>query len=132
MSINGKSFDLSKDLEEILTNSNKDGLLDKVEVLGQLDYMSDEEKAAHDVLWLETQLLNEIRELDRNNEFYYNVPIETSIAIDFNENDDKLNTLMNPAINYDINNINNNFVISKLDINYLTSGIQIARSSKLN
>ena len=39
---------------------------------------------------------------------------------------------MNPATNYDVNNINNNFVISKLDIDYLDKGIQIARSSRLN
>ena len=31
-----------------------------------------------------------------------------------------------------INNINNNFVISKLDIDYLDTGIQTARSSRLN
>ena len=43
-----------------------------------------------------------------------------------------MNTLMNPLINYDINNVNNSFVISKLDIDYLDSGIQIARSSRLN
>lgn len=121
-----------KELEEILTNESGDGLLDKVEALGQLNCMSDEAKTAHSVLWLETQLLNEIKELDRNGEFYYNVPIETSVAVDFHESDSKLNTLMNPAVNYDINNINNNFVISKLDVNYLTSGLQIARSSKIN
>lgn len=133
LSVDGKYFIIAdSDLEAILTNSDKDGLLDEVEALGQLNYMSDEAKAAHSILWLETQLLNEIRELDRNNEFYYNVPIETSVAIDFHESDSKLNTLMNPAVNYDINNINNNFVISKLDINYLTSGLQIARSSKLS
>lgn len=121
-----------KQLEALLTTSNKTGLLDRVESLGQLNYMSEEAKAAHNILWLETQLLNEIRELDRNREFYYNVPVEANVAINFNEGDAKLNTLMNPAVNYDINNVNNNFVISKIDINYLTSGIQIARSSKLS
>jgi hypothetical protein len=57
--------------------------------------------------------------------------VESNVAIDFNEGDSKLNTLMNPATNYDINNVNNSFVISKLDIGYLDSGIQIARSSRL-
>lgn len=87
---------------------------------------------ASDTLKLETQLLNEIRQLDINREFYYNVPIEANVAINFNESEDKLNTLMNPAMYYDINNVNNNFVISKIDINYLNSGLQIARSSKLS
>ena len=81
---------------------------------------------------LEQKLLEEIRKIDTNRDFYYNVPIESNYAIDFNEGDATLNTLMNPATNYDINNINNNFVISKIDINYLNSGLQIARSSKLN
>jgi hypothetical protein len=60
------------------------------------------------------------------------VPVEDRLAIELNESDKKLNTLMNPLTNYDINNINNTFVISKLDIDYLDSGIQIARSSRLN
>ena len=66
-----------------------------------------------------------------NNIFYYNVPVESNVAIDFNEGDATSNTLLNPAVNYDINNVNNNFVISKIDINYLTNGLQIARSSKI-
>ena len=81
---------------------------------------------------LELQLLEEIRKIDKDRLFYYNVPIESNVAIDFTESDEKLNTLMNPNVNYDINNINNSFVISKLDINYLTNGIQIARSSRLS
>ena len=80
---------------------------------------------------LEEQLLAEIKMLDKNNLFYYNTPVEADVAIEFNEGDSKLNTLMNPATNYDINNVNNSFVISKLDIGYLDSGIQIARSSRL-
>lgn len=80
---------------------------------------------------LEEQLLAEIKEYDKNGLFYYNTPVEADVAIDFNEGDSKLNTLMNPATNYDINNVNNSFVISKLDIGYLDSGIQIARSSRL-
>jgi hypothetical protein len=85
-----------------------------------------------DTLLLEKQLLEDIRAKDVDRLFYYNVPIETSLAIEFNESNKALNTLMNPMINYDINNVNNNFVISKLDIDYLTKGIQIARSSRLN
>jgi hypothetical protein len=117
---------LDSDLAKILDN-----LFENLSQLGQLNYMNEETKAAHNILLLETQLLNEIRELDKNREFYYNVPVETNLAIDFNDSETKLNTLMNPAVNYDINNINNNFVISKIDIGYLDSGLQIARSSKL-
>jgi hypothetical protein len=84
------------------------------------------------VLRLEDQLFAEIRALDVNNEFYYSVPVEDRLAIEFNESDKKLNTLMNPLMNYDINNVNNKFVISKLDIDYLNSGIQVARSSRLS
>lgn len=80
----------------------------------------------------ETQLLADIRKMDIGRDFYYNVPIEPHVAIDFIESDSRLNTLMNPAVNYDINNVNNQFVISKLDINFLTEGIQIARSSRIS
>ena len=89
-------------------------------------------KEAYTRLKLEEQLLADIQALDRERAFYYTTPVDMSLAIDFNESSKALNTLMNPAINYDINNINNNFVISKLDIDYLDSGIQIARSSRLN
>jgi hypothetical protein len=80
----------------------------------------------------EKQLLAEIRSIDANREFYYNVPVESSLAIEFNESNKLLNTLLNPLTNYDVNNVNNGFVISKLDIDYLTNGIQIARSSRFN
>lgn len=120
-----------KDLDSSL-NDILEKLLIDVSELSQLNYMSEEAKAAHNILWLETQLLNEIKELDRNREFYYNVPVEANVVIDFNESEATLNTLMNPTVNYDINNVNNNFVISKIDINYLNTGLQIARSSKLS
>ena len=74
----------------------------------------------------------DIRAIDKDRHFYYNAPIAANVAIEFNESDKKLNTLMNPLVNYDINNVNNSFVISKLDINYLTKGLQIARSSRLS
>lgn len=81
---------------------------------------------------IEDQLMQEIRSLDADHEFYYGVKVEDSLAIDFNESDDSLNNMMNPAINYNVNNVNNSFVISKLDIDHLTKGIQLARSSRLN
>ena len=91
------------------------------------DYMN-----AYKVKLLEDRLLADIKRLDANREFYYNVLIEDSLAIELNEVSSEFNTLMNPMVNYDINNVNNSFVISKLDIDYLTRGIQIARSSRYN
>ena len=117
--------DLNSELNTLLNE-----LLENVESLGQT-LIPDEFKDAWNTLRLEMQLLAEIRAIDVNRTFYYNVPVESNVAIDFNESDATLNTLMNPALNYDINNINNNFVISKLDINYLTKGLQIARSSRI-
>jgi hypothetical protein len=79
----------------------------------------------------EQQLLKDIRELDTDRDFYYNVPVETSISLEFSSSNDSKNTLANPRLNYDVNNVNNSFVVSKLDIDYLDTGLQIARSSKL-
>ncbi len=72
-------------------------------------------------------VLNNIKILDKNYEFYYNVPIENSLAIEF---DDNISSFSNPYTLYDINNVNNSFVISKLDINYLDTGLKIAKSSR--
>jgi hypothetical protein len=84
------------------------------------------------VLLREEQLLNDLKTLDIDHEFYYNVPVERSMSLEFNDNSTERDTLLNPYMNYDINNINNSFVISKLDIDYLDTGLQIARSSRLN
>lgn len=113
-------------------NKALDDLFDSVDALGKTAAISEAFKEAYNVLKLEEQLLAEIRALDKNRDFYYNVPTEANVAIDFNEGDEKLNSLMNPAVNYDINNVNNSFVISKIDINHLTKGIQIARSSRIS
>ena len=102
--------------------------------LAELDSntLSEDAKESYSLAMLEQQLLAEIRSLDVNNDFYYNVPVELSMAIEFNEDASEKNTLLNPITNYDINNVNNSFVISKLDIDYLDKGLQIARSSRLN
>ena len=87
---------------------------------------TDEEKAK-----LANEILARFAELDKNNEFYYNVPIENSLAIEFDNN---ISSFSNPYVLYDINNVNNNFVVSKLDIEYLTResdpGLRIAKSSR--
>ena len=83
-------------------------------------------------LSVEEQLLADIKNLDTDNEFYYTVPIETHLALEFTGTRPAEKSLMNPAMNYDINNINNSFVISKIDIDYLTDGITLARASRLS
>jgi hypothetical protein len=104
----------------------------RVAELDNLTVVGTEFETPFKILMLEEQLLDEIRRIDANRDFYYNAPMTTSMAIELNEGSSSLNTLMNPHTNYDINNINNNFVISKLDIDFLDTGIQIARSSRLN
>jgi hypothetical protein len=76
---------------------------------------------------LANNILEKINSLDKNHDFYYNAPIENSLVIEFNDN---INSFSNPHTLYDINNINNTFVISKLDVNYLKDGLSIAKSSK--
>ena len=73
-------------------------------------------------------ILGAISNIDKKHEFYYNAPIENSLAIEFDQNN--ITSLSNPYTLYDVNNINNNFVVSKLDIKYLDTGLQIAKSSK--
>lgn len=107
-------------------------LLDDLQLLANNPTVSEDFRAAYSRKEVEKQLLDKIRELDANNDFYYTAPIDSNLAIELNESIAELNTLMNPATNYDVNNINNNFVISKLDIDYLDRGLQIARSSRLS
>lgn len=72
-------------------------------------------------------LLANIAALDKDYEFYYNAPIENSLAIEFDKN---INSFSNPYTLYDVNNINNNFVVSKLDVADLKTGLKIAKSSR--
>lgn len=109
-----------------------DTLYAEIYELEQQEVINTDYVEAYKILRLEEQLLADIRAVDTNREFYYNVPIDDSLAIEFNESSREFNTLLNPRVNYDINNVNNSFVISKLDIDYLTQGIQIARSSRYN
>ena len=92
----------------------------------------DSYKKALATLNSENQMLADISQMDPNGIFYYSAPIDPVLAIDLNEDEPKLNTLMNPLFNYDINNVLNNFVISKIDFDYLDKGIKIARSSKIS
>lgn len=113
--LNSFLHNLAVDIYDLKTHSMQTDTLEKLTVLD-----------------LERQLYKDIWAIDVDHDFYYNIPVENSVAIQFAESDSRLNTLMNPQLNYDINNINNNFVISKLDIDYLSKGLQVARSSRIN
>lgn len=129
----GKGFvaddtnELDNDFVSVFTELASD-----IDTLTNMKSVDGESKDAYNYLMIERQLLKDINRLDPDRYFYYTAPNDLSLAIEFNESDSDLNTLMNPATNYDVNNVNNSFVISKLDIDYLDRGIQIARSSRLN
>jgi hypothetical protein len=120
----------------IVTNTDIEAIFEKlcydISALEQKGVIEYGYEKAFKTLKIEEQLLADIKQMDAYNHFYYSLPVEDYMAINLNENDKRFCTLMNPSLNYDINNINNNFVISKLDIDYLDSGIKIARSSMLN
>jgi hypothetical protein len=100
--------------------------------LASLKVIPKESKNVYNHLQAEKCLLEDILKIDRNRDFYYTAASNPSLAIELNESKEELNTLMNPHVYYDINNVNNSFVISKLDIDFLDDGIQLARSSRLN
>lgn len=57
-----------------------------------------------------------------------NVPISKTNAIDLSTTDGT--TLLSPSAFYDYDNIFNKFTITEIDADYLSSGLQISRSSK--
>lgn len=66
---------------------------------------------------------------DANNIVWYsNVPVDQSNMIDLSTTDGT--TLMSPSAFYDYDNVYNRATISEIDADYLTTGLQIARSSK--
>lgn len=76
------------------------------------------------------QALADIKTIDTDLQFYYNVVIDNATSIDLNPYNEK-ETLDNPYTWYSYNNINNKFVISEINADELATGITIARSSKL-
>jgi hypothetical protein len=108
------------------------GLIADLSTIVDANGVTESSKSAYDYLVAEEHLLENLRAIDIGRDFYYTAPVNLNLAIEFNESDSSLNTLMNPLMNYDINNVNNSFVISKLDIDYLDKGLQIARSSRIN
>jgi hypothetical protein len=95
--------------------------------LTRLDFQAVTEEQVQSESELAKAVLSGIQALDKHHDFYYNVPVENSLAIEF---DDNINAFSNPYTLYDINNINNSFVISKLDVDYLDTGLKIAKSSR--
>ena len=77
------------------------------------------------------QILKDIKAIDTNNEFYYNMPIAGNIDIDMNPNDEK-DTLENPLNWFNYNNINNKFVIAEIKADDLAENITIAKASRSN
>jgi hypothetical protein len=78
-------------------------------------------------------LLADILKLDPDFKFYYNCPLQAATAIDINTNltDTDVERLSDTKMWYDVNNINNKFVISEIDNKFIDSGITIAKASKL-
>jgi hypothetical protein len=78
-------------------------------------------------------LLLDLLKKDPEHNFYYNCPLQAATALDINtilQGEDAEN-LSQPKFWYDTNNINNKFVISQIDADYLDNGIVIAKASKL-
>ena len=101
----------------------------KLKINPYLDYKSlDTNKTALE------QAFTDILKIDPNYAFYYNTIIDQSTAIDLNTNIDSTNEnaelLSSPATWYDYNNINNKFVISEIDADYLKTGITLTNSSR--
>ena len=76
------------------------------------------------------QLLEDIKNTKVADKFYYNCPIDNSNAIEINELIED-ETLASPYVWYDPNNVNNKFVISEIDADYLKTGITLTRSSRV-
>ena len=124
----------ASDVLTISSNSNNKavvtfGSLDLIKINDpinpKLKYKAISEETAYE------QILKDIKNIDINNEFYYNMPISSDLDIDMNPKDEKDN-LENPLNWFNYNNINNKFVISVIDTEYLSDDIVIARSSRSN
>ena len=77
-----------------------------------------------------SQLLADIRATGYEKEFYYNIPVDNSNAIDLNPYI-KTDTLASPENWYDANNMANKFVVSEIDADYLDTGLTLSKSSRI-
>lgn len=73
------------------------------------------------------QLLADIKKADEEGIFYYNAILDNSIKLNINEAAGE--TMQTEKIWYDYNNVNNKFVVSEIDSDYLDTGITLARTS---
>lgn len=97
-----------------------------------LDYQSVDKDASENYLSSLKQIMSDIKKYGAAaQDFYYTTPIAQSTAIEVNPLVANDTLLKNPLTWYDTNNINNKFVISKIDTDSLKSGITIARSSRV-
>lgn len=103
-----------------------------------LDYQDDGEEKPQQLVTpaqkAASTLLKNLHDiLGDNNQFYYNMVLDTRSTIDLNYETLEGNggkKLSSPYMWYDYNNIANKFVISEIDANHLLSGIKIANASK--
>jgi len=92
-----------------------------------IQYYGVDDNGHGEILTGPQQLFKDINLMDPNHQFYYNFIPEQSLQIDINT---KINeNLKLSKLNYDYNNINNKFVISEIDADYLDKGIMLASSS---
>lgn len=81
----------------------------------------------------ELALLTDLAAADPEHKFFYNCHPSGISVIDLNSlllSSNEPETLATPSTWYNANNINNKFVISEIDADYLDTGIQISKASK--
>lgn len=113
---------------DIININNDDGVNTIGINVDTLDYRYYGDSTSYSGYQIAERLLADIRNEDPDYEFYYNCPMNNDIALDLNEADDK--KLSSPLVWYEYNNVNNKFVISEIDADYLDKGIVISRASK--
>jgi hypothetical protein len=130
----------STDIEIYCGKSQEDALI--FSPLRLLKFINREEGINQDVLkyqspllsnselskvWAIYQIKQDLRKYDSEHKFFYNAIIDNSVALNINEYIGE--NLATPTIWYDYNNMNNKFVISEIDTNYIDNGITFANSS---
>lgn len=75
------------------------------------------------------QILEDIRAIDSNLNFLYNAPIPNATGIDLNDLDE-IDTMEHYSNWYDKNNVNNKFVVSQIDADYMVDHVRISRASR--
>lgn len=78
-----------------------------------------------------SQMLSDIAAIPEATKFYCTAPIMSDTAIDLNQSIESDNFLDNALSWYDVNNINNKFVISEIDADFLNTGLSIAKTSRV-